>query len=38
VNNKYCEGIAEEYEELGVDDEWSSYGQENDLKQNDFWE
>jgi hypothetical protein len=33
ANKDYFEEIAEEYEELEVDDEWSSYGQKRDPKQ-----
>jgi hypothetical protein len=34
ANNEYSEEITEEYEELYVDDEWSSYGQKDrDVKQ-----
>jgi flagellar biosynthesis/type III secretory pathway protein FliH len=34
ANHEYSEEIAEEYEELYVNDEWSSYGQKDrDIKQ-----
>jgi len=32
-NNEYSEELSEEYEELEVDDEWSSYGVKRDQKQ-----
>jgi len=38
ANNEYSEDLAEEYEELEVDDEWSSYGQKRDSKQTESQE
>jgi len=35
ANTEYSEDIAEEYQEPEVDDEWSSYGQKRDSRQNE---